>query len=190
MKKRLSVTLAVAVILCGCASTGSDAAFPGAAGEPVSVSLVTGRELRSRFGQSFRDNPFISPKLAIMAKTDDFIALELKVAAGSGADLEVLQAEAVDGNGNVLATFYNREKFTELAMIMSGPYMDNDAKRNRISWYYLPALKMRVPAGFHSYIMVLVGKHPLPETVMTRVRLSLQGEESSFEVPVKVADAE
>jgi hypothetical protein len=182
------LALAAAMVLSGCLSSGPDSEAAVSPADPVAVSLVSGRDLRARFGQTFANNPFLSPKPTILEKADDFIALELKVAAGAGADLEVVRAEAVDEKGSVCASFYNREKFTDLAMVLSGPYMDNASKKDKIGWYYLPALKMRVPSGTHSYIMVLVGKHPLPETLSARVEVRLDEQEKSFEIPVTLAE--
>jgi hypothetical protein len=174
--------------LLGCLDTG---AVPeqGNPADPVSVAVVSGKELRAKYGSSFRDNPFILSKPTIAQKTYDFVVLRLVISAASPTDMELLQADAVDGTGAVCADSYDRARFTDLAMQFSGPYMDNAAKSNRIVWYYLPSARLRVPTGNHVYLVVLVGTHPLPETVTARVRVLWAGEEKSFELPVNVADA-
>ncbi len=173
-------------VLLGCAGGArSRQAEPSASPGEATVTMVSGSELRAQYGRTFEDNPFLVPKSIATRKSVDFIVLRLTVAGP--AELELLQAEAVDESGAACAKFYPKREFTELALFLSAPTMDNMTKQNRIDWYYLPSGKsVRVRAGSHPYLLVLVGKPPFPKTVTARVRLLLGAEERSFDVPVNL----
>jgi hypothetical protein len=184
MKAHIFPALALALVLAGCVSTGT-----GTPAEPFSVTVVSGSELRSRFGASFSGNPFISAKPTIAQKAEDYIVLRLAVNSENGMDLDMVHAQAVDEKGNVCASAFTREKFTDLVKFKSSPYAENSDKLNKIGWYYLPAMKMRVPKGTRSYLLVLVGTHPIPEAVTVQVRLLIDGEDKTFEIPVSEKEA-
>jgi hypothetical protein len=187
-KAAYTMVMALLLVLLGCAG-GARPQEEGPSGlpeEPVTVAVISVRELRSQFGHSFSENPFLSPKHLITRKSFDFIVLRLKVPGAT--ELELLQADAVGETGKICASFYPRNKFTDLAKFFSAQERDIMTKTNKIDWYYLPAERMRVPSGSRSYLFVLVGKHPLPEKVIARVRLRVGNEEKFFEIPVNVAE--
>jgi len=175
--------------LLGCAGGGrpQEEGLSGLPEEPVTVAVIPVRELRSQFGRASSENPFLTPKPLIRRKPVDFIVLRLKVLGAT--ELELLQADAVDEAGKIFASFYPKNKFVDLVKFYSRHEQDAMTKTNKIGWYYLPAQRMRVPSGSHSYILVLVGKPPLPEKVIARVRLLVANEEKSFEIPVNVAES-
>jgi hypothetical protein len=177
--------LACSIVLFGCAggARSREADSSASAGEPVAVAVVPASELRALYGRTFDDNPFLVPKSMVTRKSVDFIVLRLTVAGP--AEMQLLQADAADEAGETCATFYAKREFTELAMILSGPSSDNLYKQNEIGWYYLPSEeRVRVRAGSHPYLLVLVGKPPFPKTVMVRVRLLVGADEHRFEIPV------
>jgi hypothetical protein len=176
------------VVLLGCAGGANprSGVSVGSSGEPVSVTIVPPREVRLQYGRSFDDNPFLSPKSLITRKSVEFIVLRLEVTGER--ELELLEADAVDESGAIWASFYTKRDFTELALFLSAPSMDNTTKRNKIDWYYLPSGKVRVRSGSHSYLLVLVGKPPFPESLTARVKLLLGTEELDFEVPVTMPE--
>jgi hypothetical protein len=187
-KAAYAAAMAILLVLLGCVGGGRprEEGSSGLPAEPVTVAVISARELRSQFGHSFSENPFLSPKHLITRKSVEFIVLRLKVLGPT--ELELLQADAVDEAGKIRALFYPRAKFTDLAKFFSAQEQDNMTKTNKIGWYYLPAERMRVPSGSRSYLLVLVGKHPLPEKVIARVRLRVGNEEKSFEIPVNIAE--
>jgi len=181
--------LGILLAVLGCAGAGRAkvAESPEFLEEPVTVTLVPGKELRKQYGYAPEENPFISPKPLITRKLYDFIVLRFK--AVGVTELELLQADAVDEAGSICASFYPREEFTKLSLFLGRQEPDDTTSTNKIGWYYLPKKKMSVPSGSHSYLLAIVGKHPLPETVTVQVRLRVGGEEKSFEFRVNVAEA-
>ena len=112
------------------------------------------------------------------------------LSAPRGASLEILQAEAQDEKGKVRASFYNKEKFAEVAGTMSFDQANMTTRQNKIDWYYLPSLKMHLDRGKSTYVLMLIGKHPLPPSLIAGVRLLFNGVEQDFSIPIPDADTE
>jgi hypothetical protein len=180
---RLLTALVVALVLGACSSTGSAGSRP-AGSDFASVSLLTMREIRSEFGSSFADNPFFFPTSFLIQQSTDYLVLKLAVDTAAPAALAVLQAEAVDAAGKVRATPFDRASFRKEAEGLSAQVMNQDSRRNKIEWYYLPSLNLSVAAGSHRYVLVLGGAHPFPEDLTVVVRLTLNGVEQDFTLGV------
>lgn len=180
--------LALSLILLGCAGGARPLpeASSGSSAASVTVTVVPAGDLRRQYGRSTMENPFLSPKAMITRKSMAFFVLRLEIAGPS--ELELQQAEATDETGKTLASFYTKSEFMDLAEFLSGPSESPD-RQNKINWHYLPSKKVQVRSGAHSYLLVLVGKPPFPETLAIRVRLLVDGEEKSFEFPVTAAEA-
>jgi hypothetical protein len=198
MKSRNTATILTACLfslilsLGGCASTGAktaegDAAM--AAGNSISVVLLSDDQVRARYGRTPSNDPFIPPAADIFVKPYDYIILQLTAVSAGGGSLEILQAEVQDAKGKVQATFYNKEKFADLAASLTYDPENIAERQNRISWYYLPSERMHINRGKSEYVMILVGKHPLPDGLTAGVRLLFNGEEKAFSMPVPDAPA-
>jgi hypothetical protein len=190
MRTRGKVVYAAAMayfwVMLGCAGGGrpQEQVPSGLPAEPVTVAVVSASDLRSQFGRTSSENPFLSTKHLIPRKSVDFIMLRLKILGPT--ELELLQADAVDVAGKICASFYPKDKFTDLVKFYSAQERDIMTKTNKIGWYYLPAERMRVPSGSRSYLIALVGK--LKENITARIQLRVGNEEKYFEIPVNVAE--
>lgn len=183
-------TLMVSLFVAGCASNGSEKAADGttAIANTVTVTFISESQLRSEFGPTFTDNPFLTPAPTIFPKYVDFVVLRVDVASGSGTDLRISQAEAKDAKGKAHATFYDEEHFRELAKSLSSGLVNNTIRLQKIDWNYLPSRAVKVPRGKHSYVIVLVGKHPIPDDLTAKVSLTLDDTPQDFSIPIPNAE--
>jgi hypothetical protein len=191
MKSRISLCVLAALLsgsflgLGGCASTQSASAdVSSAGGDTVVVTLLSESEVRSQYGRTPSDDPFLMGSHTLFGKGYDFIALQLTAASAGGASLEILQAEAQDEKGKVRAKFYDKQSFTDLVTDLSFDPTNISTRQNKISWYYLPEKRMHLDRGKSTYVMILVGDHPLPSALTAGVRLLLNGQEQDFSLPV------
>jgi len=185
---RYAALLTLCLVLLGCAGGARPLPEASSGSSPAAVSamVIPAVELRRQYGQSALDNPFLSPKAMITRKSVAFFVLRLEVTGP--AEVELLEAEAADESGKAMASLYSKREFQDLAKFLSGPAESPD-RQNKIQWHYLPSGKVQVRSGTHSYLLVLVGKPPFPDALAIRVRLLVDGEERSLELPVTAADA-
>ncbi len=195
MKQRkalfFSVCAAFLILLAGCASSAgrvSDSITAGNPEDPVSIVVLSYNDVRAQYGPTFLNDPFIAPAGTIMPTANDYIVLKLNFNLPEKAAFMLLRAEVTDDRGKILAGYMTRAKFADFAMQQSPDLADNTLKRNKIDWYYLPNPIMTVDAGKHSYLVVLVGKHPIPDTGTIHVAVSLDNKATTFDLLVPVTN--
>ncbi len=72
--------------------------------------------------------------------------------------------------------------------MQQSPEMANNAlKQNKIDWYYLPNPIMDMPAGKHSYVLVMIGQHPIPDTATIHVAMSVNDQAISYDLSVPIS---
>ena len=187
----LTITASLFLVLLslgGCATTPSSSSAAVVTESSVSVVLLSDKELRSQYGRTNSENPFVAASPTVMPKNYEYIALRITTSSPSPASLEILQAEAQDEKGKVKASFYNREQFADFASSATLDPTNITVRQNKITWYYLPAARMRVDAGKSSYLMILIGNHPLPPSLVVGVRLLFNGTEQDFSLPFSDAE--
>jgi len=178
----LSVLLAV---FSGCATTKSAAAGP--LQDSISVNLLSQKEIKDAYGWSIENNPYLALNGMLFSKAYDFLVFRLSVATVAGTQIELIDAGAENEKGVVKAPFYDMENFRELTMktvedqANSGPY---STRENKVRWSYMPSGPVTLKPGRYSYMFVLVGKHPLPDSLTAHVQLSVDGDEKDFDIPV------
>ena len=173
------------VILSGCASAP---VAKDAEAQPDSVTavLLSQQDLKAKFSWSLEQNPFM-PHVGTITRTDyDYVVVKLSIVTNSGAEVELLQAEVDDANNKIKAYFYDRKDFADYAcsILMSKNEAIAAKRRNVVNWYYLPSRSLKLKHGKHEYIMVFMGKHPLPDDVFAYIRVMVNGEEHEFSLDV------
>ena len=187
---KLKVATAVALvftlgILSGCASVrGSTDSVTQP--DSVSVVLLSQKDLNVQFGSDPDTNPFLPQAGIILPPAYDYVVAKLGVVTASGAEVELLQAEVDDVDNKVKAHFYDRKSFTDLACSLgiSGTAQTAAKRRSVVDWYYLPSQSLSLKRGKHDYIMVFIGKHPLPSDLTAYISVMLNGEEHEFTLDV------
>ena len=132
------------------------------------------------------DNPFVAPAPSVFPSYNDYIVLKLNFNTMGAVPLILQRAEVTDERGKAFASFMSREKFQEFAMNQSPEQANNTLKRNKIGWYYLPQTTITLDAGKHSYLIVMVGKHPIPDTATIHIAVTLNNVDKDFDIPVPV----
>jgi hypothetical protein len=188
MKKSQSA-LAVLVIslgvFSGCATTRP--AEGAVQQDSVSVQLLSDKEIKDAYGWNLSANPYLALDGALFPKAYDFLVFRLSVETVAGTQIELVKAGAENEKGVVKAPLYDMDSFKVLTMrsvedqANSGPYA---SRENKVTWYYMPSGTVSLPPGKHAYMFVLVGKHPLPDSLAAHVELTVNGEEKDFDIPV------
>ncbi len=187
LRRMVLSALAAAITLgaAGCATTGG-AAVP--LSDSVSAALLSPKQVQAAYGYSFSQNPFFAPGPSIMPTYYDFLVVKLTISATGATNFDLLQAKAKDLDGTVRASYANREEFTRYVDQVSMPSSSSATLRHdKVGWYYLPADKFEVKRGVHSYVIVLIGKHPIGNNVTIDLMYSLAGNIQSFQIPVPQA---
>jgi hypothetical protein len=173
------------VFLSGCATVH---VAKEAAGQPdsVSVVLLSQKDLGVKFGSDPDKNPFLPQAGIILPPAYDYVVAKLGVVTALGTEVELLQAEVDDANNEVKARFYDRKSFTDLvcSLGMSGTAQVAAKRRSVVDWYYLPSQSLSLKHGKHEYIMVFIGKHPLPDDLSAYISVMVDGEEHEFTLDV------
>ncbi len=181
----------VVLVLGGCetAKGRSATVVLGSPDDPVSLAVLSPQDIRApEYGSTFLDNPFIPSTGTLLPTYNDFIVLKLNFNNPTKVPIAVLRAEVADERGKILASAMNRENFTNFAMTQSPDQANNTLKTHRIEWYYLPSPVMTMDAGKHSYLLILVGPHPIPDTAAIHVAIAVDNVAKTFDTLVPVVN--
>jgi hypothetical protein len=184
----VAVELVLALLLAGaCASQGGSVSQAKQLTDSVSVSLISKRELMKKFGS---DNPFISLSGMVTGGSHDYVDAQLTLVTTAEASVEILQAKVIDTNNKTRAWLYDRAQFADFVAKQDNPYdsSSNNRRQNLITWNYLPSQSFALKRGKYEYILVFIGKHPLPEDLQLYVRLSVNDQQQEFTLDVPNAE--
>jgi hypothetical protein len=179
-----------AFVLASCSSSAGRVTSKAAAGspdDPFSLAVLSYQDVRMLYGPTFLVNPYLAPSSSIMPVYNDYVVLQLNFNLPEKSKVILLRAEISDERGKIYASYMNREKFSEFAMQQSPEMANNALKQNKIDWYYLPNPIMDVPAGKHSYVLVMVGQHPIPDTATIHVAVSVNDQAISYDLSVPIS---
>jgi hypothetical protein len=128
----------------------------------------------------------------LLPQVYDFLVFRLSVVNSAATEIELLRAGAVNADEKLKAPYYDAKRFTEISMSAvetpesSGSF---SVRKNKITWNYIPTGTVTLKPGKHSYIFVLLGRHPLPDSLTAHIELLVNGEERDFDIPVPDAPA-
>jgi hypothetical protein len=183
-----AVAIGVAFFLSiGCSSGPAGRKESEPLADSASVILLSEKDLRAEFGWNYSTNPFIAPAGTVLPKAWDFIVAKLDLVSESGVKVELLQAEADDKDGVARAWFYDRSTFADFAASVSPDDQSAQKRRNVVNWNYLPSKTLDLKRGSYGYILVFMGKHPIPDSLVANIRLMVNGEEKDFSLPAPAA---
>jgi hypothetical protein len=179
-----------ALAFASCSSTAgrvTSSTTAGSPDDPFSVVVLSYKDVQAAYGSSFSDDPYLAPGSSIMPVYNDYLVLQLKFNLPEKSKVLLLRAEVSDERGKVYASYMNREKFADFAMTQSPDSANNALKRNKIDWYYLPNPIMDMQAGTHTYVLVMVGPHPIPDTATIHVAMSINDKAVSYDISVPIS---
>jgi hypothetical protein len=188
--KILLFAMALMILLVGCSSTAGRVTSNVRAGtqdDPFSLVVLSYQDVRALYGPTFLVNPYLAPSSSIMPVYNDYIVLQLNFNLPEKSKVILLRAEISDERGKIYASYMNREKFSNFAMQQSPEMANNALKQNKIDWYYLPNPIMDMAAGKHSYVLVMIGQHPIPDTATIHVAMSVNDLAISYDLSVPIS---
>jgi hypothetical protein len=185
-----SFLMLLTVALAGCVTTneaktqGVTMKVPVAGNGIVSVSLLTKADVRTIYGYDPAADPFVLSGGVILRNTTDYVLLRLTFESTASLSVEVVQTEAVNEKGVAKVVAFTKESFTEEADSLSHQIQNQGPRHSAIQWNYLPGYRFSVDKGTHSYMVVLGGDHPFPDSLTIQVRLLVNGEPVSVDIPL------
>ena len=166
----LAAILAVALSSAGCASGPSTAAETPA----VSCILLSSSEI-GHYGASRAINPF-SPRTSLLQGTpDEFVVLQLNLSLAESTRVAIA-GSVQDAAGNEVARLQSLTQMQEYWRFGTDlPDREARARVDTLARYYAPSLEFVRNKGRPEYIVVLMGKKPLPRPASILVSVTLSG---------------
>jgi hypothetical protein len=188
MRKVFSALIVLAIFLSafsGCATAKS--AETAVSQDSVSVDLLSEKQVLDAYGPESLVNPYIIGSGIMTSRAYDYLVFRLSVATVAGTQIELNGAVAQNEKEKIKAQYYDIDRFKELAM--AAVRTDNtpgaaSSRANKIAWTYMPKGTATIKPGRHAYVFVLVGRHPLPDSLTAHIELSVNGEVQDFDVPI------
>lgn len=167
-----SVAVFTVLALAGC-STIPKISSPS--GVDVSVVPLTTVQVRTYYGTNAQGdpNPFIPPGGLLTRQTQDYVVVRIEIAAAKEAEITVGGMTAEDAAGKVVAEAFSWEQFKANLQSWYQPGRDSQIRYNRARNAYLPGKVMQLKPGRWDYIVVLVGKHPMPHPVAVKIAVAV-----------------
>lgn len=164
--------LALSLTLFGCVTVPK---ITSPSGVDISVSAMPMSELKSYYGIGVSGdlNPFIPRSGVLTQQRYDYIVLKIEIAANRNAEVALDYAVARDAAGSTVARLYTWSQFRDLLKQEFTAGRDYQQVYDKARNAYLYNAQTKVSPGRTSDIVVLVGKHPLPDTVEVLAQLTI-----------------
>jgi hypothetical protein len=175
----LAGTVAFALAAAGCTTA------PGAAASPLTCKLLSPQEIGT-FAPSRAVNPFVAHGSILQGTPDEFVVLEVDLSLSEPARVSTA-ASVEDEAGTEVAGLWNRKQMHAYwDHLQDVTDRDDRIRQDTLDRYYPPASEFAARRGQTTWILVLVGKNPLPRPATVKVSVSLNGAEAeafSFPLP-------
>ncbi len=188
--RKMLVALIVPIVLSGlllaCSSTPSSGTVQPLQ-DSLSVTLLTDKEVKDTYGWDIMVDPFLSYEGTLIPQVYDFLVFKISVVNSASSQLELIDASANDEKGKVRASFYDVDRFKNLSMKQvetqesSGSFSQRE---NKVDWYYIPSGTVTLKPGKHSYVFVLVARHPRPDSLTAHVQLLYNDAAKNFDISI------
>ena len=164
------VALALVLAVAGCTSRGA-VLTPS-----VVCKLLDQNNVRS-YGSTFATNPFLAPSALFRGTPDEFVVVEVDLALPDRRRVDIA-GSVVDSSRATVAPLYDLRQMHDY-WARWGDMGNRDAwtRGATLEQYYPPSLEFEAHGGRSVYVIVLIGKRPLPRPADVVVSVSLGGAE-------------
>lgn len=168
----------VVLTLAGCAtSPGNPIEIPSA-----SARIVGRQELARKFGTDFLKNPYLEPVTLFRGKLEEFVVIEVSLSLPTARNV-VIRADVRSKDGAILAEQKDLSyMYTFTQAIISADDRDEIIRTDKLTRSYLPAASISGKAGYTKYLVVLMGKNPIPRPSDAIVEVNISGADSVVSV--------
>lgn len=173
----LLLAAAIALLSAGCASV------PIGSEPQASCTLLSSMDAGT-YGTNFFTNPFMKPSSLIRGTPDEFVVLDLTLRLPESATVN-LEGSVTQDSGDTVARMYTLK---EMHTYWDGWGDNSDVtSRTRIEAlerYYAPSDQFQAHKGRSEYVVVLMGKNPLPRPATVEFSVSINGVPQPFKFPL------
>jgi hypothetical protein len=178
------ILLAAGLSITGCASAPAERSGSSPA---ISCRLLPKTDIWS-YGPTYATNPFLAPSGLIKGTPDELAVLRIDLTLPESARIGI-QGSVQDSAGNTVARLLD---LNELRTYWSdwGDRTDKSS-RDRLGMlerWCVPSLEFNAHGGRSQYVIVMMGKNPLPRPASVVVSVTLNNVEAgsfTFELPPK-----
>ena len=175
MRFSLRPVCLLAAILGGSVFIASCVTAPPGAGTPgVSCTLLSSLDLGS-YGVNYTTNPFLPPTSLVKGTPDEFVALDLVLSLQDSATVNIDGAVRSESGDQVA-------RLNDLPQMRDywSNWGDRTDKTSRtrldtLDRWCMPSTQFAAHKGRTEYVIVLIGKKPLPRPASVAVSVSLNG---------------
>jgi len=153
--------------------------------ESAAVTILPVEEIKALYGLTYEVNPYLEPVNFIMTKKDEFVVLRFIVRSPVKGDVRI-SASLIGADGQQLADAKDIGSMQRFWDLVGGVDVTKVEKRkSNLARSYLYSNPLHMKAGETSFLLVLIGKPPIPRpsTVIATVTFP-SGEASAFELPL------
>jgi len=161
MKKALSICALFSLVFVGCASVPT---VSSPSGVDVSLQAISEIEAEQRFGTlNSGSDPYVTPGSFVNVNPDQYILVELNIAAAKEAKISIYSIVAHDTEGRELAHFFQWNDFVAYIDGWKEDAHTGQMQTAKAARDYLKVTDFDMKPGRRSYMAVLIGKKPLPK---------------------------
>ena len=164
-------------------ATGACATAPFPSSPEVTFALLSVRDLGT-YGQTFASNPFLAPSGFVHGAPDEFVAVGLKLALPDAGTVS-LDGSVRTPDGREVARFYSLPEVQKYWSDWGDQSDLNSRSRlDTLNRWYPSASQFQAGKGRSEYVVILVGKNPLPRPATVTLTVTLNGGPQEFTFPL------
>jgi hypothetical protein len=165
------------MLVTGCASSPSSVSSAGA--PAISARLLSWEELKSAFGKNYETDPYMPYKGIFSGAKEEFIVLKIEVSMPKNGTVSVFCSASGPDGAAVAVQKDIREMENYWYPIGGKTEVNIETRMSMLRRSYMRSNPYAAKAGKSSFIIVLIGKNPLPRPAKVDVQVMAAGLESA-----------
>ncbi len=163
--------LAVLLCLAGCASAPQPADLPGESS--VQIHMLDSDTLKTRFGPNDSVNPYMPYRSIIFGTRDEFIVFEVEAELAADGPVKV-SGSVIDANGKSVAVLRDFLYMEDYWRNYNGGSTESVCLK-KLRQTYMKRNPLKAKAGSQKFIVMLVGKNPIPRPAAVSIAVEVPG---------------
>lgn len=156
-------------------------------GVDASLRAYSAAEVQLRFGTiSAGNDPYVTPGTLLSNNPDQYVVVEIDIAAAREAKLSILQLVATTPDGKRVASFIPWDQFSAYTTSWQEDAHTGEMQLATAERTYLKTTDFVMKPGRRSYMAVLLGKTPFPKDFTIELTYGVDDTTSTVSVKGKL----
>jgi len=160
--------LMLTVVALSCAS------IPSGTKAGITIAIADTASLKSAFGSTFMQNPFLVPNGLIRGIPDEFVVVRVDLNLGARS-LVAIEGGIYSEAGANLAELLDKQSLGEYWFTWDPREEPDSRRRSKLERNALPGAHFQLSPGQHRYYLVFKGPNPIPRPATIRIQVSAEG---------------